>query len=68
VDLEKAETNIYRMIESERKAKSLKRENSKIQKKSIKNLEDEISILENELKKATEKLRIIRLENDKIEK
>ena len=68
VDLEKAETNIYRMIESERKAKSLKRENSKIQKKSIKNLEDEISILEDELKKATEKLRIIRLENDKIEK
>jgi len=61
-DLEKAEINIYRMIESERKAKSVKRENAKIQKKSIKNLEDEITILENELKQATDKLQTIRLE------
>jgi len=67
-DLEKAETNIYRMIESERKAKALKRENAKIQKKSIKNLENEISILENELKQATDKLRTIRLEVEQIEK
>jgi hypothetical protein len=63
-DLEKAETDIYRMIESERKAKSVKRENARVQKKSIKNLEDEITILENEHKKATDKLRSIRLEND----
>jgi hypothetical protein len=61
-DLEKAETEIYRMIESERKAKSVKREHAKVQKKSIKNLEDEISILENEYKQAIEKLKTIRLE------
>jgi len=67
-DLEKAETNIYRMIESERKAKAVKRENAKIQKKSIKNLDDEIGILENELKQATDKLRIIRLEIEQTEK
>jgi len=67
-DLEKAETNIYRMIESERKAKAVKKENAKIQKKSIKNLDDEIGILENELKQATDKLRIIRLEIEQTEK
>jgi len=67
-DLEKAETNIYRMIESERKSKAVKRENSKIQKKSIKNLDDEIGILENELKQATDKLKTIRLEIEQTEK
>ena len=65
-DLENAEIVIHRMIEAERKAN--RRENAKVQTRSIKILEDEIRILENEHKRATEKLRTIRLEVEESKK
>jgi len=50
------------------KPRTVRGENAKVQTKSIKILEDEIRILENEHKRATEKLKTIRFEVEESKK
>lgn len=62
IDLEKAESNIYHLIEKERKSKSVKKKNTKAKKVCMKNLDKGIAILELQHQHAKGRLRDIRLE------
>ena len=59
-DLEKVESEIYQMIEVERKAKIVKIQTSKQRKQSVKNIDNMISVLRAEYDSAKQKLEHIR--------